>query len=135
MYTHHKYQKSISQTLPLGPDGQPLSPVDEDEDQRDARPHMDPEDQPLTSTSPSTYDRVQLNTIQTPRGSESREEQTQRRRDEFEGWNVPGEQWSDNEDDGLEADQEEVQRLRNERDKKVDEVEPGGWGPWWDKKM
>ena len=118
----------MARTVSLDPSGKPLSLIDaEDERGVSVSESQTSEQQPLTANSPSNHDRVPLSSIHAhhsarmPLTQEEMDERAQRMRDEFEGWNVPGEQWSDGEGDGEddpEMEDDEVQRLRAERNAK-----------------
>ena len=123
LFTFHKYQKSISTPVPLDSNG---SPHPEDVDPNTPR-HMyhsvRGDERRHLSHSSGNHDRVQLETLSdesiTGRGSRVNE----------------GDEWSDA--DGNEVEEEEVARLREEREavKVQATTTSGGWGKWWDKKM
>ncbi|WVF72026.1 hypothetical protein IAT40_006838 [Kwoniella sp. CBS 6097] len=164
LYSFHKYQKSISNTVELDAHGNPVkeddtaplmgtashryvtaSQIDREQDRISG-------DIALGSTSgsrtPSQLNEVPLDSMN--RGKviqpETDEERTNRLRDDFEGWDRPdNDEWSGSEDEEEEVDADEVERRRNQRIGSLNgggggEASKGGtgggrWVDWWDKAM
>ncbi|AFR93429.1 solute carrier family 35, member C2 [Cryptococcus neoformans C23] len=149
LYSFHKYQKSISSTVELDAEGKPITTDDSAEPliapshtrhssvgNRQSYEH-DPlasitNNVPLSylssSANPSSHD-VSL----TSTGAREREEEeVNKAKDDFEGWDRPGE-WSVDEEELEEVAEEEVERRMREREGQMDKQ--GKWGEWLNKRM
>lgn len=149
LYSFHKYQKSISSTVELDAEGKPITTDDSVEPLMDAfdirhssvgnRQSYEHDPMTLTtnnvplsylssSANPSSHD-VPLTTTE-ERGRE--EEEVNKAKNDFEGWDRPGE-WSGDEEELEEVDEEEVELRRQEREGQKNKQ--GKWAEWLDKQM
>jgi solute carrier family 35 protein C2 len=138
LYTYHKYQKSMASNIPLDEHGRPLDPEHGGESHFYARAHASHEETRLAGhPSPGLYtdrDAVPLNSLDR-RGDpdETDEDRANRLRDDFEGWGRRDDDWSDAES---EADAEEVEQRRQDRQERAGAIKgEKSWGLWWDKSM
>ncbi|GMK59391.1 hypothetical protein CspeluHIS016_0704060 [Cutaneotrichosporon spelunceum] len=146
LYSFHKYQKSMKTEVPLDEEGNVVPTENASDDERQplnrgargshgslaSRPSIGSQYAPNTPSSRSRrtpdggatpVDTVPMTELSN-RSSEE-DERTNRLRDNFEGWNTPGE--SDYES---EVDEEEVLRYRGER-----VGLRSRWNEWWDRPM
>ncbi|WWC60930.1 uncharacterized protein I303_103506 [Kwoniella dejecticola CBS 10117] len=155
LYSYHKYQKSMAETVELDDCGKPIREDDTaplmrtstsnrytvapqtdglDHQQQDQDPDYD-----HPPISPSIQNAGEMPLTQLGKPKETDEERAQRLRDDFEGWDhgSPDDEWSDQEEDVL--DDNEIQRRRNERIGQENQIDDRGkrkgWGDWWDRKM
>lgn len=138
-FTYHKYQKSISEPLPLDSHGKPVDPENGGEPHLYSRaPQSHEETRLAPDHSPGIYtetDAVPLSSLEPRRvEAESEEERVNRLRDNFEGWdNREDRDWSDEES---EADLGEVDARRKQREgDREDQSATRSWGRWWDQSM
>ncbi|WWC69272.1 uncharacterized protein I206_103210 [Kwoniella pini CBS 10737] len=145
LYSYHKYQKSMAETVELDDDGKPMKDDDTSPLMRTSTsngyivtPQHDDHNENYhhPPMSPNIQNTGEVPLTQLGKPKESDDDRTQRLRDDFEGWDNgnPDDEWSGPED---ELDEDEIQRRMNDR--MGNEGDGGtkgkGWGEWWDKKL
>ena len=139
LYTYHKYQKSISDPIPLDAHGLPVDEEGGEERHFYARARTS-QDSPRVSTANEAEGMTLTPLRRSPNPSslsraESSEERAARLRDDFEGWDRADDDWSDAEAEE-EAGLDEVAQRREEREHGTTTASrEKSWGPWWDKSM
>jgi solute carrier family 35 protein C2 len=165
LYTYHKYQKSIMSPVPLDKHGRPIeeealvhehmheelesgryerAPMGEFEMGEAARRGSGslgsrPGSQRRESGSGSTQGRSKTGSGLVAE-TETHEDRVERTTSDFEGWN---DDWREDEEDEDEVADEEVERLRAQREGSGMGERPKGsgsvlgrsWGDWWEKEM
>ncbi|KIY34333.1 solute carrier family 35, member C2 [Cryptococcus gattii E566] len=149
LYSFHKYQKSMSSTVELDAEGKPIATDDSVEPlmaasdtrhstvgNRESYEH-DPMT-PTTNNVPLSYlsssaghssHNVSLTSMEM---REREEEEINKAKDDFEGWDRPG-GWSGDEEGLEELDEDEIERQRGQREGQ--KHKQGKWGEWLDKQM
>lgn len=124
LFSYHKYQKSISQTVEIDETGRAIT-HDGLDDERTPLAHGNFENEERSmrsgSTPASRPESVRLHTL-APSTDDDDDDRANRLRDDFEGWDHPG---SDDED---EPDDDLVEAMRGHRTR-------SRWAEWWDKSM
>lgn len=124
LFSYHKYQKSISQTVEIDEMGRAITHDDLD-DERTPLAHgaYETEERSMRGSSApaSRPESMRLQTL-APSSDEDEEDRANRLRDDFEGWDHPGS------DDDEEPDDDLVEAMRERKTRSK-------WAEWWDKPM
>lgn len=124
LFSYHKYQKSISQTVEIDETGRAIT-HDGLDDERTPLAHGNYETEERSmrtgSTPASRPESVRLHTL-APSTDDDDEDRVNRMRDDFEGWDHPGSE------DEYEPDDDLVEAMRENRGRSK-------WAEWWDKPM
>lgn len=124
LFSFHKYQKSISQTVEIDETGRAIT-HDGLDDERTPLAHgnFETEERSMRtgSTPASRPESVRLHTL-APSTEDDDEDRVNRMRDDFEGWDNPGSE------DEYEPDDDLVEAMRENRGR-------SRWAEWWDKPM
>ncbi|XAO22695.1 hypothetical protein I312_101468 [Cryptococcus bacillisporus CA1280] len=149
LYSFHKYQKSMSSTVELDAEGKPVATDDSVEPlmaasdtrhstvgNRESYEHapMAPttNDVPLSYLSSSAGHSSHNVSLTSMEMRERGEEEINKAKDDFEGWDRP-EGWSGDEEELEELGEDEIARQREEREGQ--KHKQGKWGEWLDKQM